>query len=366
MHWYYLILILPYFILLLDIFRNLLSIKQFNYTRNPLTFVSIIVACRNEQENLPQLLRCITKQDYPHHMFEVIIIDDNSIDKTREAPGTFDGRINIVVISNPGKGKKSALKTGIAAATGELIITTDADCTMGSGWIRTLTAFYEKNKPDMIIGPVMLNRLPGFFGRFQELEFLSLQAVTAGTAVAGNGTICNGANLTFTRDAYNSNSQNLRFDIPTGDDVFLLHSMKRQKSNILWLESPQAIVETKATSDIDSFLSQRKRWASKGTAYKDIYSIILGNVTFVTILSQAGLMVAGFFDHDFFKISLLFFLLKCFPDFLILLNTTTRYERKELMKWFLPTEIVYPFYVVVVVVAVIIKDLSQRLKRPQL
>ncbi len=78
---------------------------------------------------------------------------------------------NILIINNKGTGKKQALRTGIQAAKGDLIITTDADCTMGKSWIRTIAAFYEINKPDMIICPVQMESVHGFFGDFRNLNF---------------------------------------------------------------------------------------------------------------------------------------------------------------------------------------------------
>ena len=144
-------------------------------------------------------------------MFEIIIVDDNSTDGTAEAFYAFKLTDNIHLISNNGKGKKEAIKTGIMKASGKLIMTTDADCRMGSSWIGTVAAFYEEHKPDMIISPVQIESSPGFFGRFQELEFLSLQGITAGTAYGGNGTMCNGANLSFTKEAYLNNESEPEF-----------------------------------------------------------------------------------------------------------------------------------------------------------
>lgn len=350
MQWLPLILSIPYILLLLYIYRSLRGIRPFKPVTFRGTFVSVVVACRNEQENITKLLKKLKEQDYPSGSFEVIIVDDNSIDSTAEIARRLIDSDNFQLIRNSGKGKKKALETGITAARGELILTTDADCRMGKSWMRTISSFYEENEPDMIICPVRFSPLKGFFGRFQELEFMSLQGITAGTAAMGMATMCNGANLAFTKTAYTGNKENLRFDIATGDDIFLLHSMKKNGLRILWLESHDAVVTTDPPPDLKSFLRQRKRWASKSTAYKDRFSILLGIVTFVTILMQAGLMIASIIDQSFFRMFLLLFILKSIPDFLILFNTTSGYKRTELMKWFLPSQLVYPFYVLIVTV----------------
>ncbi len=347
-YWYLPILTIPYFILLLVVYRQLRRIRPFLTEVSPSTFVSVVIACKDEQENLPDLLVKLSAQDYPLNRFEVIIADDHSTDKTIAAARCYEYHLNLKININEGSGKKHALKTGILAANGNLIVTTDADCAPPAAWLRTIVSFYEEHAPDMIICPVELSAVKGFFGRFQQLEFLSLQAVTAGTTSGNNAVMCNGANLAFTKDAWLENQENLRFDIATGDDVFLLHSMKKKKSNILWLESHDSTIVTDGAPDFASFLSQRKRWASKSTAYRDTYSIILGIVTFVTNAALAFLLVSSIFNHQFLTGFLLAFILKSIPDFILLMNVTKRYGRRKLMWWFLPSQIVYPFYVLIV------------------
>jgi poly-beta-1,6-N-acetyl-D-glucosamine synthase len=350
MYWLPAILILPYVFILLIIYRGLLRLKTFNASRDPSTSLSVVIACRNEQKNLPLLLDRIAMQNYPNQLFEVIIVDDNSIDKTNEIASGFTKISNIITLNNNGKGKKQALRTGIKSAKGNLIITTDADCLVGNNWLRTIAAFYEINRPDMIICPVKLDSLPGLTGGFQELEFLSLQGVTAGSAILQNATMCNGANLAFGREVYLSNSANLYDEINSGDDVFLLHSLKKEsKSKILWLESPDSLATTGSSPTFVSFLKQRSRWISKGTLYKDRFTILLGTVTFVAVILQLLYLITCFIYPSLIIVFLSVLLLKSVPDFLILMNTTWRYGRRDLMKWFLPAQLLYPFYVLCVV-----------------
>ncbi len=350
MHWLPAILLIPYLFLLLKIYRSLLTIKTPDITVEPGTFVSVVIACHNEQDNLPEILKCIAGQDYPKGLYEVLIIDDNSSDKTNEIAAGFKETGNFFLLKNTGRGKKKAVRTGVDASSGSLIITTDADCRMGKKWIRTIAAFYEENRPDLIICPVMIEPGPGLFRRIQEIEFLSLQGITAGTAIGGNGTMCNGANLAFKKETYKSNAANLQFEIASGDDVFLLHSMKKQAgSKILWLDSAEAVVTTAASTSVYSFLNQRSRWISKAIFFNDRFTIILGFVTFVTIMLQISLFAAVLIEPSYIWVFLALFLLKSIPDFLIILNTTLRYGRKKLMIWFLPAQIIYPFYVLGVV-----------------
>lgn len=351
MHWLPVILILPYFFLILKIYRNLLKIIPFNASSAPSTYVSVIIACRNEQEKLPLILKSISGQDYPEELFEVLIVDDNSTDNTFETASENISSDRFFVLKNRGEGKKAAIRTGINASAGRLIITTDADCTMGKSWIRTIAAFYEKTDPDMIICPVQLAERRGFFARFQELEYLSLQGITAGSAIAGNGIMCNGANLAFTREAYLRQMDNLHQELATGDDVFMLHSLKKEiESRIMWLESNDAVVSTAPSSSVSSFLRQRKRWISKWNVYTDKTTILTGLVTFAATLVQLYVFISVFFNISFIWTFLSVLIIKSSVDFLILRNTTSRYGKTHLLYWFIPAQLIYPVYVMAVII----------------
>jgi glycosyltransferase involved in cell wall biosynthesis len=350
MIWLIIIAVLPYFFILLEIYRNLRKVKPYKYKGIPLIKVSVVIACRNEEKNLPDLLSHLSLQDYNQELFEIIIIDDNSNDSTFDTALAFQQIRYLKVLYNPARGKKSAVRAGVDAASGELIITTDADCRPGQRWISTVAAFYSSTKPDMIIAPVQLENKPGFTGRFQELEFLSLQGVAAGTAAAGNPVMCNGANLAFTKEAYIRHSDNLHDDILSGDDIFLLHSLKKEtNSKIAWLSSLEGIVTTGQTASLGSFLNQRARWISKAKAYEDRFTLLISIVTFVTIITNISLLTAGIINREFLLLFLASFILKSIPDFLILYKVTGSYYKRYLLKWFIPSQIVYPFYVIIVV-----------------
>lgn len=356
MSWVPVILIMPYLILMLWIYRHLMQIKPFTVSTDPTTFTSVIIACRNEQENLPVLLNHIAAQNYRGDLFEVIVVNDNSTDKTFQTASFVKGIPNLRVIDNFGSGKKQAIRTGINVSRGDLIITTDADCIMKENWIRTIAAFYEKYKPDLIICPVQLEMGLGFFRKFEELEFLSLQGVTAGSAIAQRATMCNGANLAFPREVYLNNSEKLHDEIPSGDDIFLLQSIKKKgNSKICWLESADALVTTRSASTVAGFMKQRTRWVSKITEYTDWVTLIIGIVTFVTILIQLFALSALLAGGIALEVFLVIMLLKVIPDFLIIMNTTARYNRKELLLWVIPSQLVYPFYVIAVAVSSIFR-----------
>ncbi len=365
MQWLTIILVVPYLILLLQIYRSLKKIRPFIVSEKEQTDVSVIIACRNEERTLTGLLIDIANQNYPDTHFEVIVVDDNSTDNTFRIALNFKQIRNIKVISNKGKGKKEAISNGIRASSGSLIITTDADCHVKKEWISSIVSFYCSYMPDMIICPVRLKSGPGLFRKFQELEFLGLQGITAGTASDNDSTMCNGANLAFTKEAYIKNSGNLHRELISGDDVFLLHSLKRQSgSKIMWLESTEALITTEASPSPAAFIWQRRRWVSKAGAYSDKRTIILGIVTFSTSLLILSVMVASFISPAFPYVLLTLLIIKSIPDFLILKDTAQRYGIKSLLNWFIPVQIIYPFYIIGVTASLLFPDRQRNLSSP--
>ena len=347
MEWFFLIILIPYLYHIFRIWKALSGIEPFRSGKESCLFISVIIACHNEEENLPRLLTDLSEQEYNQDMFEVIVVDDNSTDTTAETARSFKEIKNLRIIRNRGKGKKQAIRTGVEASAGSFEVTTDADCRVGMKWLKTISSFAEEKHPVMTINPVIINAGRGFFNRFQELEFLSLQGITAGTAALGNPVMCNGANLGISKEAWLRNAGRLHDELVSGDDVFLLHSLKSEKGpGIMWLESANAEAATRGSDNLISFLRQRGRWISKAGYYSDHYTRLLGIVTFVTISAQILLFMWGFINPGFFKVFAVFTLIKSIPDFLILHKTAGRYGKGGLLRWFIPSQLVYPLYVV--------------------
>lgn len=311
-------------------------------------FVSVVVACRDEEKNLPALLDDLAGQDYNPGKYEVIIVDDNSTDTTLELASSFKGIWNYKVVSNQGRGKKSAIKNGIRASKGELVLMTDADCRMGRGWIRSVVRAYADGKPDLIISPVVLSNAAYFHGKFQQLDFLSLQGVTAASALADKPFLCNGANLAVPSRVYSRNSNNLHEELISGDDIFLLQSIKKSGGKIAWNGDTESVVTAGAASGLLRFLRQRARWLSKAGAYDDKFSIIISFITLFTSVSLASLMVGSISVPEIIPFLIAAFAMKSLPDLLILYSVTSYYKKKNLLWWFLPAQVLYPFYVITV------------------
>jgi len=348
MVWLLIIPVLPYFLLLIYIYSGLFWKNTGKPDNSDDIKVSVIIACRDEEKNLSKLLNDLVSQDYSSEMYEVIVVDDHSIDNTGIIATSFYYNGTFRSIRNNGIGKKSALRTGIMDAKGDLILTTDADCKLSKGWIRSMVSFWKEENPDIIIGPVRLLDGSQFVPWFQELEFLSLQGVTAGTAGIGHPVMCNGANLAFTAETYKKYSGDLHLEIASGDDVFLLHRIKADKGRILCNDDKDSIVETKGAGSFISFLRQRARWVYKSGAYDDLFTKVLALITLTMNIGIVLLIGGAIYNPVFFPVLLAAIILKSIPDILILSRVTARYKKTNLLWWFIPSQVIYPFYVITV------------------
>ena len=237
------------------------------------TKISVIIPARNEEENIGKLLTSIMAQTYPGHLYEVIVVDDNSKDNTAGIVKNFSfAKLIQPAFENINSYKKKALETGIAAATGELIVTTDADCIVPPNWLKTIAAFKKEKNAVFIAAPVMLEYKNNFLQIFQSLDFLVLQGITAAAVQKKIHNMCNGANLAYERKAFYEVDGFKGIDnIASGDDMLLMNKIaKRFPDQYFYLLSKEAIVTTNAAKTWKDFFSQRIRWASKATHYNDI------------------------------------------------------------------------------------------------
>ncbi len=263
----------------------------------------MLIAARNEEANIGRTLSDILAQQFPRELLEVIVVDDHSTDHTSAIVQTFaEQGVKLLKLdeSEPlNSYKKKAISMAIARATGELIITTDADCRMEANWLATVVAYAEEKGSFLVSSPVVYSQQQGFFEELQTLEFLYL--IGLGAAGIGNRqpSTCNGANLAYRRDVfYEMDGFNGIDHLASGDDELFLHKVAaKYPDKIGFCKSRDAIVYTDAKKDMQGFISQRRRWASKSTHYKNKGIVALGVAiwSFNLLLLATGLAVL-FFD----------------------------------------------------------------------
>ncbi|MEO8582291.1 MAG: glycosyltransferase [Flavitalea sp.] len=329
------------------------AIPEYTGTQAATVKISVIVAVRNEEKNITALLNSLFNQDYPKSLFEVIIINDHSTDHTGQIVNDFISfdKSNLLFINLKENitSKKSAIKEGINNATGELIVTTDADCTMKVSWLSTIASYYRSTNAQFIAAPVLMDTSKTFIGIFQSLDFLTLQGITGASVFRRFHTMCNGANLAYTKKAFEEVNGFEGIDsIPSGDDMLLMHKIyARYPQQVHYLKSKLAFVSTRPEASWRGFLHQRIRWASKSAHYKDrrIFYILL-----LTYLINAGmflLAVVSFIGPNGLAMVLLFLLAKILIEFPFVNAVAIYFNQNKLMRWFPLLQPVHIIYILV-------------------
>ena len=314
--------------------------------------VSIIIALRNEQEQVIHLLSELKKQVYPVDKLEFILVNDHSTDSTLEllVNSVID---NLRVLNMPDGmfGKKSAIAFAMKEAKGDIILASDADCSFSPLWVHTMAAYFTNKNIKLVSGPVSYNKQKGIFIGLQTLEFISLIGSGAGAICVKNAIFCNGANMAYRKADFLELNNFENDEAVSGDDVFLLHSVKEKyKDAIAFAKDENAIVLTDAVQTAKGFINQRKRWTAKTSGYKDFASIYASFLVLFTNLSLVFLFVGYLYSDAYFHLFLLFYALKFAVDFLLLFPVLSFFKRKDLLKWILPFELFYAFYIVLIVV----------------
>ena len=311
---------------------------------------SLLIACRNEIHNLPSLLVSIENQTYKP--YEIIFVDDNSTDETYDFLIDFAKKYDYIkVIKNSGKGKKSALIEAAKIAKSEYLIFTDADCILNKNHCRLALDYLSKNNSDMLLGAVDVTDEKGIFNIIEKIEFASLQAVTAYSALLNNPIMCNGANLIIRRTTYLQYINNINTSIASGDDMFMLHALKKNKSKINYLYNNNYIVKTKGTNSLKKFLLQRTRWAAKSLNYTDPTTIL---TAIIVILTNIFLIISPLIITNY---SLLIFIIIMIIENIILLPYLFKYKQYRILKYypilFPIMSLLYPLYILTILILIL-------------
>src|SRR5690606_1027572 len=341
------------------------KVPEFQYQEETTkTKFSVVIPFRNEANNLPVLLNSITNLEYPVSHFELIFINDESEDTSVEIIEKHlnNSSIDYKILQNKRfskSPKKDAISGAIEIASYEWIITTDADCLLPKYWLTCFSNFIHKTDCSLIAAPVTYYNIQSFLDKFQTLDFLSLIGATIegfGLKKSFMSNVANlaykkylvyrGSNVTYKKDSFKTlNVIKENNDTTSGDDVFLLHNaIEKHPKSVLFLKAKEAIVLTRPQPDFVSLKSQRIRWASKTTNYKNTFGKLTGLVVFLmnsTLIASMVFIGIGIFDVTYL---IFVFSLKLTIDFILLFKTASFFNLKQLFGSYLLCAFFYPFF----------------------
>ena len=168
-----LIIIAIYFALHLMFFAGLKKSESIVMNDSDfLPLVSIIVAARNEEHNIVSCINSLKRLNYTKGKYQVILVNDNSTDRTEEFMLKETSGFSEFLILNTKdshnsklKGKVNALSYGISKSTGELYMMTDADCEVPPDWIKDTVQYYNSDT-GLICGFTMIEYSKSIFANY--------------------------------------------------------------------------------------------------------------------------------------------------------------------------------------------------------
>lgn len=342
------ILLICYTVLLMFYWQSWKAIPVFKATgKNPSTTISVIIPARNEEENIGNLLQALLLQSYPRTLFEIIVIDDHSVDKTAEIAQQFAG-VRVISLKNEGINsyKKKAIETGIGIATGELIVTTDADCIPGRGWLMNIAAFQDETNATFIAAPVSFTIDSSPLQIFQAMDFMMLQGITGAAVFRKHLSMSNGANLAYEKKVFYEVNGFKNIDhIASGDDMLLMHKIATAyPSRVKYLKSKEAIMSTLPMNTWKAFFNQRTRWASKATQYNDPRILPILLLVYLVNLSILTLTIAICWNHDYLLFAFISIVWKTAAELPLFISLARFFDKQwtvKLFPLFQPLHIIY-------------------------
>jgi len=262
--------------------------------------VSVVIAARNEEEHIGELLNDLIGQDYPSGKLDIVVVDDCSADGTSGIVEHFSARdvriryIDVRQSDSPYSHKKRAIHAGVTSSGGDIILITDADCRVTPGWVSGMAGYFAVGI-DLVAGAV----IPvggGISGRFEALEMAGIQAMSAGLMDAGFPVTCNGANLAYRREAFERVGG---FDgigrLVSGDDDLLMQKIARgNPSGVVYVTGADCAVRTRAGHGPVEYVNRRARWTSKILHYPSKAAVLMLAGFFVFFAAvPVGIVLAG-------------------------------------------------------------------------
>jgi cellulose synthase/poly-beta-1,6-N-acetylglucosamine synthase-like glycosyltransferase len=316
--------------------------------------VSVVVAARNEEQQIGACLAALVAQDYPRDKLQIIVVDDRSEDGTAAI-------VNEVAASHPQvellrvtacpsnwSPKKHALATGVAHARGELILCTDADCQPPPTWVSGMVSYFTPGV-GLVAGFSPTTHGPGsrLAKRLLEMDDLALACVAAGSMGVGVPLTCGGSNLAYRKEVYEqvggfSGVEHLL----SGDDDLFLHKVRITAWRTHYARDLGTVVPSGGPRSFRQFRHQRTRHASKGFFYAPwmIALLVLIYLFHCGLLAALPAALLGLLQPGMLTIA---YALAWVPEFLLVGWGAFLFRRRYLLPYLPLAALLYIPYIVV-------------------
>ena len=221
--------------------------------------VSIVIPARDEERSLEATVRAVLKLEWPK--LEVIVINDGSIDRTKEIAHRLKTELGIKLINHEfPQGKSNALNDGLKAASSEVVMILDADGIPARNVLtRMVPHFYLFENVLAVAGNPRIINTPNLLSKLQAIEFSStISTIRRGQSAWGRINTISGIMALLRRDKI-LELGGFAIDQPT-EDIELTWRIHREGYRCIY--EPAAQVGMKVPLTFRHWFKQRTRWAS--------------------------------------------------------------------------------------------------------
>ena len=299
-----------------------------------LPFISVIIPARNEESNIKNCIVSLTKSTYPIDKFEIIVVNDRSTDSTANVLEFLKSQyinLNVITLSEPRldknlQGKPGALQAGIDNSKGEIILFTDADCTVHTLWISTMAKQFS-NPNVGLVPSFTLIKATTVFEQMQAIEWLMNHTMASAGVGIGQPLGCYGNNLGVRKTAYESvgGYANIRFSVT--EDLTLLQAIFAKGWEVRYICSPDAVVTTLPCTTLKEYILQHHRWLRGG--------VDLGwrAVVFVAFSASLWICITTAILNNHYWLLPIIFGIRVLGDFAVIAPTLAILKRKKQIGW---------------------------------
>jgi cellulose synthase/poly-beta-1,6-N-acetylglucosamine synthase-like glycosyltransferase len=278
-----------------------------SFSNEQLPPASIIIAARNESDNLYQNLPLILQQAYP--TFEVIVVNHQSIDESYHILNAYKvqyANLKIVEVEpsrHLGSGKKLPLTLGIKAAKYEHLVFTDADCQPSSnqGLKGMMSKFSDEKQIVIGYGPYQAEK--GLLNKIIRLDTAFIGMNYFSFALSKMPYMAVGRNMAYTKKTFEAvHGFKSHYSIHSGDDDLFIQEAAKNKNYSIQLD-PNTFCFSKAKTTWKTWAQQKSRHYSTAEHYNVIKKALLG-IYPLTLLMLWISFVILMFDSEYRWITL--------------------------------------------------------------
>ncbi len=312
--------------------------------------VSVIIAARNEYNNLEKNLKSILEQDYP--IFEVIVVNDCSWDDSQKLLEYYQEvypHLRICKLVEQEKyptGKKFALTIGIKASQYQQLVFTDADCRpAGNQWLKYMASGFNQHK-EIVLGHSPYAAKKGLLNLFVRFENALTALFYFGAALKNRPFMGVGRNLAYNKSLFfkHKGFASHQHILSGDDDLFV--NQAATSNNVAIQLNPQSFIFTDAKSTFDAYQRQKTRHMSTGKYYKLKDKLFLGGYYTALILFYPAL-AALFFLQPFWQVPTAVFAFKWLVQTVVFFIACKKLQYKNLTWYLLLLDVLYFWYIIV-------------------